>query len=342
MSSPLQVATATLPRTDQSRKAYFHAAIVIVVGVLATNLAQTQTLARIPLQNLLKNELHADRTANAAFFFWAGLAWYFKPLAGIATDAFPLFGSRRRRYILVSTILATACWIGLAFTPHTYRALLAVCMAINTFMVVASTVVGGYMVETAQATSGSGKLMAIRQTIQPACLLIFGPGGRFLSAIAFGWTAVACGGVMFLLVPATVWFLHEQRKRVEVSELLNGARRQLVKIGTARTMWAVAGLMALFYAAPGFNTAVFYKQQNDLHLSTEMQGYLQFLDGATGILAALGYAWVCRRVNLRTLLVWCLLVATLSNIVFIWYSSLLRAQLIEGFWGFGYSFAEIA
>src|SRR3989475_10718101 len=100
-------------------------------------------------------------------------------------------------------------------------------------------------------------------------------------------------------------------------------------------MWAAAGLMALFYAAPGFTTAIFYKQQNDLHLSTEMQGYLQFLNGATGILAAVGDAWLCRRVNLRPLVAWCLLVATLRNIVFRWYSSVLRAQLIEAFSGFG-------
>ena len=77
-------------------------AVVIVAGVLATTLAQTQVLARLPLQNLLKNELNADRTANAAFFFWAGLAWYLKPFAGILTDAFPLFGSRRKSYILVA------------------------------------------------------------------------------------------------------------------------------------------------------------------------------------------------------------------------------------------------
>ena len=65
-----------------------YAALVIVTGVFATTLAQTQVLARLPLQNLLKNELHVDRTTNAAFFFWAGLAWYLKPLAGILTDAF--------------------------------------------------------------------------------------------------------------------------------------------------------------------------------------------------------------------------------------------------------------
>jgi len=41
-----------------------YAAIIIVAGVLATTLAQPQVLARLPLQNLLKNELHLDRSSN--------------------------------------------------------------------------------------------------------------------------------------------------------------------------------------------------------------------------------------------------------------------------------------
>jgi hypothetical protein len=256
-------------------RALTYAALVIVAGVLATTLAQPQVLARLPLQNLLKNELHVDRTANAAFFFWAGLAWYLKPFAGILTDAFPLFGSRRKSYILISASLAALSWLALIVTPHDYRKLLFVVIVINTFMVVASTVVGGYMVETAQANSGSGRLTAIRQFVQQACLIVNGPVAGYLASIAFGWTAAACGGVMFLLVPVTIMFLHEQRKRLDSHQILANARKQLVNIATARTMWAAAALMALFYIAPGFGTALFYKQQNDLHLGTQAQGFLQ-------------------------------------------------------------------
>ena len=105
---------------DRTGFALGAASIVIVVGVLATSLAQPQALARLPLQNLLKNDLHIGPGANAAFFFWSALPWYFKPVAGVLTDAFPLFGSRRRSYILISTVLATLAWVGLYFTPQTY------------------------------------------------------------------------------------------------------------------------------------------------------------------------------------------------------------------------------
>jgi BT1 family len=228
-----------------------------------------------------------------------------KPFAGILTDAaFPLFGNRRKSYILISAVLAALSWLALIVTAHEYRYLLSVAIVINAFMVIASTAVGGYMVETAQATSGSGRLTAIRQFIQQACLVINGPAAGYLASIAFGWTAAACGAIMFLLVPITILFLRERRQGLDSREGLDNAKRQLVNIATARTMWAAAGLMALFYIAPGFATALFYKQQNELHLSTQTQGFLGLIAGICGILAAVGYGILCRRLNLRTLLIW--------------------------------------
>jgi BT1 family len=337
------MATATTSSGEpQSRKAFRNAAIVIVVGVLATTLAQTQVLARLPLQNLLKNQLHISRSANAEFFFWAGLAWYFKPFAGIFTDAFPMFGSRRKSYILAGTILAVISWIALALTPHQYGKLLLVSIVINGFMVIASTVVGGYMVEVAQATSGSGRLTAIRQFVQQGCSILVGPTAGYLASSAFGYTASACAAIMFLLVPATILYLHEKPVHIPSRELLENAEKQLVKIATARTMWAAVGLMALFYAAPGFATALFYRQQNLLHMSTEAQGFLAMIAGIAGVLAAVGYGYACRRYNLRTLLVWCMLLGTAANLGYLFYSTVTRARVIEGFNGLGYTLAELA
>ncbi len=147
---------------------------------------------------------------------------------------------------------------------------------------------------------------------------------------------------MFLLVPVIIFFLHEKPVQVDSRKLLDNARKQLVKIGKARTMWAAAGLMALFYIAPGLSTAIFYKQQNELHLDTQGQGFLYFISGVCGVSAAVGYGLVCRRFNLRTLLIWCMTAATVANIAYIFYSSVGRARVIEGINGFGYTLAELA
>lgn len=336
------VAIEQAPQQNSSRALLF-ASVVIVVGVLGTTLGQPQVLGRIPIQNLLKNELHVDRAANAAFFFWMGFAWYFKPIFGIVTDAFPLFGSRRRSYMIAGAVLATLAWAGLYYTPHQYNRLLWSCVAINLCMMCTSTVVGGYMVETAQAVSGSGRLTSVRNFVEQFSYIITGPTAGFLGSIAFGYTTMACGGVVFLVVPAAVWFLYERRRKINRQELFSNAGKQLVKIGRAKSMWAAAGFMALFYTAPGLATAVFYKQQNDLHLNTQGQGFLLFLSGTFGVLAATLYGvYGARRFTLRTLLLWCVALGTLANVGYLFYTSVFNARIIDSFNGFGYTLAEVA
>ena len=65
--------------------------VIIGTGVLATTLAQPAVI-RLPLQILLKSDVQVSRQAIATLFTVATLAWYFKPLAGISSDGFPLFG----------------------------------------------------------------------------------------------------------------------------------------------------------------------------------------------------------------------------------------------------------
>ncbi|MDE3105883.1 MAG: MFS transporter [Acidobacteriota bacterium] len=318
------------------------ASILLAIGVFATSMAQPQVLGRLPLQNLLKNELHVDRTMSSAFFFWAGLAWYFKPLIGVVTDAYPMFGSRRRSYLTIFTLLATLSWLALVFLPHHYHVFLVDAVVTNAFMVVASTVIGAYMVEAAQATGGSGRLSAVRQLVQQGCFVILGPIAGFLASIKFGWTAGACAGTMFLLFPATLLLVKEQRQPVDGAAVLRKARQQILDVAQARTMWAAAGLMALYYLAPGLTTAIFYRQQNVLHMNTQQQGFLVFLTGSFGVAAAIAYGYLCRRLALRTLLFWSLTLGTAVGLLYLDYTTIHKAQMMDSLNGFISTLVELA
>ena len=327
----------------EGERALVYAAIVILVGVIATTLAQTVILAKIPLQNILKNTLHADRTANAGFFFWSTLPWYFKPLIGMFQDAVPAFGSRRRSYLIIGGATATLCWFGLALVPVTYGGLLALSILISTAMVVASTAIGGYMVEAGRASAEPGRLTSVRNVAEQISVLCGGPGGGFLGTIALVWTGVACGAIALLIVPVAWFFIHERAQPTAPGRFLAEARTQLRAIGSARTLWAAAGLAALFYSAPGLVTAVFYIQQNDLHMNTQAQGFLTFLSGSAGVVAAALYgAFACRRLTLRTLLIVCLLAGAVGNFAYWFYGSVTQASIAETVNGFGYTLAEVA
>lgn len=318
------------------------AAALIVIGVIATTLAQPDVLGRLPITNMLKNEMHVSRSVNAAFFFLSGVAWYFKPLAGVLTDAFPIFGTRRKAYMAISAAIGAVLLLGLIVTPHRYQPLLWMCIAINTFTMGASTVVGGYMVERAQAEAGSGRLASLRMLTQTACSLVAAPAAGWLASIAFGWTAGICAMLLFALAPAALILLREPPARVNSAEVLADARQRLAAVIGARPLWAAAGIVLLVYIAPGFSTALFYKQQNELHMTTQAQGTLGFIGAAVGLLAPLVYAWACRRWSLRVLLPSIMAVSAVGTLIYLFYTTVLRAQIITGLGGFVAVAAEVA
>jgi predicted MFS family arabinose efflux permease len=328
----------------QTNRALLLAVIVVVVGVLATSLPQTQVLGAVPIRNLLKNAMHASRESSAAFVFWVTLPWYFKPLVGMVQDAFPIWGTRRKSYMLVGSVLATVAWLALDFTPYAYRAFLITCFAINFAMMVTLTAVGGYMVEIARANASSGRLTAVNNAVIQATYIISGVASGYLASIDFTWTPIACGMITFLLVPVAIWCLNEQRATTRTgTQIFTAAGGKLAQIGKARALWLAAAVAFLFYFSPGIQTAQFYAQQNDLHLTTQQQGNLISMAGACGVLGAFLYgAFAAKRFKLRYLLIACIVIGASSQAAYVFYNSYAGARFIDSFNGFGFTLTEVA
>src|ERR1700730_10088195 len=197
------------PRTKVDNRNLLPLGLIIVFGFFATTLPQPQALGKLPLQFLLKNEVHVTREQMVAFFFWCGLAWYLKPVAGILTDAFPFFGTRRRHYLLFSSVLAALSWIGMGFLPHTYVALLCGAMTGELFLVMASTVIGAFLVEAGQRMGATGRLTALRMFVSNFCTLVQGPLGGLLATAGFIWASGANAAFALTIFPIAYIFLKE-------------------------------------------------------------------------------------------------------------------------------------
>src|SRR5580700_10147881 len=274
------------PRTNVDNRNLLPLALIIVVGIFASTMPQPQSLGRLPLQFLLKNEVNVTREQMAAFFFWCGLAWYLKPIAGILTDAFPFFGTRRRHYLLFSSVLTALSWIGMNFLPHTYGSLLLGAMVVNLFMVMASTVIGAFLVEAGQSLGATGRLTALRLSVDYFCGLIVGPLGGLLATVGFIWTTGASGAFVLSIFPIAYIFLREPPvARDRASEVFHNAGQQLMTIDRSRNLWMALLFMALFYFSPGFSTPLFYRQTDELHFSKQAIGNLGVFSGFFGILA---------------------------------------------------------
>jgi predicted MFS family arabinose efflux permease len=314
---------------------------MVGLGAFVTTIAQPAVIGRLPLQLLLKNQLHFSAQTLAAFSVVATFAWNVKPLAGIMSDAFPLFGTRRRHYMLLGAGMAAVCWFLMGVVPRSYLPLLLTAFGANAFMVVASTVMGGLMVEAGQKYGISGRVTSIRQALQSVVSLGNGILGGYLAAAAFGWTAGIATALLLLLAVTTFFTLTERRAAVRDQHVLTNAAHELSTLVGSRTLWTSGIFLALVYISPGFTTPLLFMQTDTLNFSTPYIGLMESIEGAAGLLGALIYGVVCRRFNLRQLLTTAIALNVTVTLLYLRYSHA-TAPFIHATVGFAVICSELA
>ena len=337
---------AVLPNSKSQQTNVSLIALVIIVGIFATTLPQPAVLGKLPLQNLLKNELHLSKTAVSSFFFVGTVAWYLKPLAGVLTDAFPFFGTRRRGYLLFSSVFAALSWLAVGFLPHSYGALLAGVTTLNLFMVIVSTVVGAVLVEAGQSTGATGRLSAVRQAVSSFCSLVNGPLAGFLATSGLLLTAGFNAAFVAAIFPVAYFLLKEGKisRSADAPNPLANARQQLRTIGKSRNLWFAILFVGLYYFSPGLGDVLYFRQNDELHFSQQAIGNLGIFSGALGILAAFLYGVAIRRFSLKAMVVFSIVTAGLGSLLYVTsiYDSYSHAVFVEAQSGFFGSFVEIS
>jgi predicted MFS family arabinose efflux permease len=314
---------------------------MVGLGAFVTTIAQPGVIGRLPLQLLLKRELHFSAQTLAAFMIVATFAWNVKPLAGIMSDAFPLFGTRRRHYMLLGAGMAAVCWFLMGLVRRSYLPLLLTAFGANAFMVIASTVMGGLMVEAGRKYGISGRVTSIRQALQSAVSLGNGVLGGYLAAVAFGWTAGIATALLLVLAVATFFVLTERRVAVRDQDVLTNASHELATLVSSRTLWTSGIFLALVYISPGFTTPLLFMQTDTLNFSPQYIGLMESLEGGAGLLGALIYGVVCRRLNLRQLLTTAIALNVTVTLLYLRYSHA-TAPFIHAIVGFAVICSELA
>ncbi|KAK9287581.1 hypothetical protein L1049_016016 [Liquidambar formosana] len=123
------------------------AMVYFVQGVLG--------LSRLAVSFYLKDDLHLDPAETAVISGFSAFPWLIKPLYGFISDSVPLFGYRRRSYLVLSGLLGALSWSLMAtFVDSKYGA--AFCILLGSLSVAFSdVVVDSMVVERARGESQS-------------------------------------------------------------------------------------------------------------------------------------------------------------------------------------------
>jgi folate/biopterin transporter len=270
-------------------------------------------LARLAVSFFLKDELGMSPAEVSAMLGIVALPWIIKPLYGFMSDGLPIFGYRRRPYILISGLLGTSAWVSLATIVHTPLAATGAIALCSLSAAVSDVIADSLVVERArkESVTDAGSL----QSLSWGATALGGLITAYLSGSLlqhFSTQTIFLISASFpLILSATAWLIAEEKttKRTDF-ETVKDQLKQLRQAVSQKTIWLPAAFLFLLQATPSSDSAFFFFTTNELGFQPEFLGRVRFV---TSIAALVG-VWLFQRflktVPFRVIFGWSTVIAS--------------------------------
>jgi len=281
------------------RLAPFFAAIYFVQGIAEPGTG----IGSQPLLYLLKDGLKLGPAGTATFMAIIAVAWTIKPLYGLTSDFFPLFGYRRKSYLLCATALAATGWFVLGLLPvHHYGPTLVLLMLCGLGLAFSDVLCDAVMVEAGKPLKMTGRFQSVQWGAINTAALLAGIGGGWLAEHVSPQRAF----VIISFFPAlsfvtAVVTLRDPRARFDREALRSTARAIWSAVGSP-PLWLAAGFIFLWNFSPSFGVPLQFYMIDTLKFSKLSLGTLLSLGSAGSIAGAFLFGRYFRHLPLPRLL----------------------------------------
>jgi MFS family permease len=340
LAPKLEAGSAPVDGKAVDRLLLFFALVYVVEG-----LGQVVGLISQPLNYYLKTAQGWTPVQITAFVTLFNVPWIIKPVYGLVSDFLPLFGYRRKSYLLLANIAAAGgfFWV----TQLTAPSDLFVALMITAYaMAISSTLCGAVLVENGQRLHESGAFVNQQWlwfNIAAMAAAVLGgelvqhltPAGALHSAaavIAVAPFAVIAG--MLLLIPETKAPANIAGMKATLAGLKASFER--------RELWLIAGFMFLYYFSPGLSTPLYFTMTDSLKFSQAYIGILGSISSAGWVVGALLYRRFFGRLTLKNLLNLSIALGTVTTAAYIFLTSEAAAAVIYFGAGFAAMLATVA
>jgi MFS family permease len=319
--------------------------VFFAVVYVAEGVGQTGGLIAQPLNYFLKQTYGWSPVQVTAYLTVLNLPWIIKPVYGIVSDFLPLFGYRRKSYLVLANAAAAGSYFWV--TQITAPSELVFVLLLSAYgMAISSTVCGAVLVENGQKFAASDAFVNQQwlwfSIAAMASAFIAGqlvqrltPSGALHSAAAI--IAVAPFAVVF-----AGWFLvREPRRRVNFPEMKKTFGSLLAAL-TLRDLWIIALFLFVYYLNPGLGTPLYYHMTDELNFSQEYIGILGSINSVGWIAGALLYRRFIKGITTRALLNLSIVLGTVATAAFLLLWSEALAAAINFFNGIAGMIAFVA
>jgi BT1 family len=276
----------------------------------------TSGLVAQPVRSLLKawGESPAELAALMALL---ALPWTIKPIFGLLSDFVPLFGSRRRNYLLLANAMAAGSLLLLAFAPLSpgnrwvmFALLLPTTMAIA----LGDVIVDALMVERGRPLGLTGRFQSIQWAAANAVLLLTGVLGGYVAQDRLQSLAFAGCAVLWLFALVAKWFYATDKHGEHIdSASLRETGAALLDALRDPLFLAVCALLTLWSFNPVWGSVLYVHMTEDLGFSEQQFGNVTSAFFLGSLLGSIGYGIYCRSDRLSRLLHLSIIAAVISN-----------------------------
>jgi len=280
-------------------------------------------LSRLAVSFFLKDELGLSPAEVSALFGIIVLPWIIKPLFGFFSDGFPIFGYRRRPYLILSGILGAVAWVGMATVVHSSWSATTAILLSSLSVAVSDVIVDSLVVERARAESQAeaGSLQSICWGASAFGGLITAYFSGFLLEHFTTRTVFWITATFPLIVSGVAWLIAESPMEKNTEDDKNNNFedvKQQVKLLrqaiTQKAIWLPTAFLFIWQATPSSESAFFFFTTNELHFQPEFLGRVRLV---TSVAALVGI-WIFQRflksVPFRVIFAWSTVITTVLGL----------------------------
>lgn len=284
-----------------------------------------------PLNHYLK-EIGWKPLQVTAYLAILNFPWIIKPVFGLVSDFIPLFGYRRKSYLILSSLCAIVAygWMARLSAPSEFALLLVLT---SYAMATASTLCGALLAENGQSFRLSSTFVSQQWLwFYIAIMASSFIGGELVERLPALSSLQVAAGVAALapiaVILASLFLLSE--RRVTVSRLeMQLTFHSIVAALRSPKLYLVALFLFLYSFAPGFGTPLYYYMTDELKFSQSYIGILGSIASAGWIVGALVHRWILWKMASSALLLLSIVLGTLSAASFLLLTGEISAAIVN-------------
>jgi MFS family permease len=302
-------------RQQIRRLMWFFALVYVVEGM-----GQTGGLIAQPLAYFLKQEFGWSPLQVSTYLIVLNLPWIIKPVYGVFSDFIPLFGYRRKAYLVIANGGAALAYFVIT-QLHEPEHLIVVLLLTAYGMAISSTLCGAVLVENGQRFQMSDRFVNQQWLwFNIAAIGSALAGGFLVQHLAPEAALHAAAGIVglapFAAVFGALFLIDEQRSPMDPAQL-KATFRGFVETFRRRELWLVALFLFLYYFSPGFGTPLYYYMTDDLKFSQEYIGLLSAVNSGGWVIGAFVHRWLLQRWSSKTLINLSIVLGTAATLAFL-------------------------